>query len=206
MELDELKQTWTESLPGMGPEESQPGNAGKEVYALFSRPSRSALNFMKKNLEREMITVGILYAALVAFFIFLRGGWLAEISYSYLAIGIAFLLFYGFMRRLISAMETPGWKMLGHLRSQCRLLKKYMNVYLWFGTAVFPATLLFITWLMDQKLPPVLNRPFHSPAWFIFIALVTIIMFLVNRYSIRRQYGEHLSRLQSLLMELMADS
>lgn len=203
MELERMKQIWSTMDPVL-PDAGAPLKI-KSGFQPHEIRSKGPVAAMRRNLLLEIILVIISYTPVVIGFILFRHGWMIEISYAYLLLGILFGIYFYFKNRLLQSMLCVTCNVKSNLLRQVSLLKKYVRWYLLFGTIIFPVMLLFMAWIINLKLPSAIGYSRIPAIYYWMILPVTLVMYFINRKYIHHLYGKHISRLQLLVEEMEAD-
>ena len=203
MELDRMNQIWNNmDTVSAEPVVSIQGNAD---FLPREIRSKGPVASMRRNLLLEIILVIISYTPVVIGFILFRHGWMKEISFAYLFLGILFGFYFYFKNRLLRSMLCVTCNVKANLLRQVTLLKKYVQWYLVFGTLIFPLMLLFMAWIINLKLPSAIGYSRIPEIYYWMIIPVTLIMYFINKKYIHHLYGRHITRLQLLVDEMEAD-
>jgi hypothetical protein len=203
MELDRMKQIW--NTMDTGSAEPAVSITGKVDFFPQEIRSKGPVASMRRNLLLEIILVIISYTPVVIGFILYRHGWMKEISFAYLVLGILFGVYYYVKNRLLRSMLCVTCNVKTNLLRLVSLLKKYVRWYLLFGTLVFPVMMLFMAWIINLKLPSATGYSRIPEIYYWMILPVTLIMYFVNKKYIHHLYGRHINRLQLLVGEMEAD-
>lgn len=202
MELDNLKNIWR-SLDKELPDHHD----DEQIAALIGKQSQSPIAKMRHNLLIEFIMVVVMYGACVIYYFIAFEGRMAEVSWFMLVAGLFFLVYYFRKNKLLNKMQCLSCHVRSNLETQVSTLEKYIRFYLIAGTLLAPGFLIFLSFLLYYKVPSLkvfINNPFWkiAPIWLITISMVTLIVYLCNRWYINKLYGRHIKGLRKMLEEM----
>lgn len=209
MELESLKYIWRSLEPP--PEAAQDRRV---LLALLERRSRGPVARMKRNLIGEAIAMLMAYVPAILCFLLEFEGRLAPISWLFVIVAALFFAYYFLKYQLLKKMQCPTCQVRSNLARQVATLKKYTGFYLVTGTLTIPVTYLLAYLILRWRLPasPALYDRLHPADWwgrpgFILILLVplTVGMYYANRWYIHKLYGQHVKKLQDLLVEMESE-
>jgi hypothetical protein len=207
MELDELKDIW---------KEQRPEPVVTDVTPLLGRRSNTPIAKMKRHLIIELIGVIILYGSIIAYFIAKLGSRYISISVLYFLIASLFCVYYYKKFRLLKEMECMACEVKSNLSKQVAILEKYIRFYLWAGTAIFPIVIIFFYWFEYTYVPQGKEHFFILPsenisaaqsvgALLLWIIPLTILVFYINKWYVRKLYGKHVQSLKEMLAQMEDD-
>lgn len=198
MELDQLKQMWQEQEP----------RTTRGLSDIIGKRSNSPIAKMKRNLILELVVVVISFGSIVLYYLSEFQGRFQLISWFYGIIGLLFLVYFFFKYRLLHEMECMACQVKSNLSKQVSTLEKFTKLYLWAGTALMPLVMAFFYFYLNQNLPErsgprvAVFSPL-SLALFLFITLVvTVPMYFLNKWYIRKLYGRQIERLKEMLEQM----
>ena len=209
MELDELKYVWrSAAVPAVRDQQQS------AIAEILQRGGRHAVGTMKRNLGRETLLL-LLYAPLIIWYFAGFHGKLRELGWFVFFVLIFFAVYYYIKNRLLSAMLLPEAQVKTSLERQVRGLERLLRFYLVSGTLLAPLSLIFLFFLLYQRLPPPLHPNLFypsrgTPGWQLPLSLgiitagCTVALYFANRWYIKTLYGRHLTRLKALLEEITA--
>jgi hypothetical protein len=207
MELDQLKNIW-QNDPAQSKEDAQ-------LISIMSRRSNNPIARMKRNLLFELIAIILLYGATIAYYAFAFQGKMTEVSWFMIGIAFCFFIYYFRKNRLLNKMECLSCQVKSNLQGQVNTLEKYVKFYLVAGTALVPLSIVFFSWLIYVKSPlkpkSVLYHSDASPwwqtiiAWTVLVGFSTILIYYLNKWYVKRLYGNHILKLKQLLAEMDGD-
>jgi hypothetical protein len=207
MELDQLKDIW-QNDPAQSKEDAQ-------LISIMSRRSNNPIARMKRNLLFELIAIILLYGATIAYYAFAFQGKMTEVSWFMIGIAFCFFIYYFRKNRLLNKMECLSCQVKSNLQGQVNTLEKYVKFYLVAGTALVPLSIVFFSWLIYVKSPlkpkSVLYHSDASPwwqtiiAWTVLVGFSTILIYYLNKWYVKRLYGNHILKLKQLLAEMDGD-
>ncbi len=202
MELDQLKQMWGEIATDKNV------SSDEEIQAMLRKKSKSPIAKMKRNLFIEMIVVVVLYGVTIADYFIRYKGAMLSIAWIMLATFFLYMFYYIRKRKLLYEMECISCEVKSNLQLQLRTLVKYIRLYLIIGTLLFPvimiimSVVLFFYSVEMQELPK--QTPFLS-----FLAVVSIIallltipLYFLNKWYVRKLYGQHADKLKAIVNEM----
>jgi Flp pilus assembly protein TadB len=209
MELDQWKEIW-QAEPPAKPTDSQ------KLRALLDKKSGSPVARMKRNLNAELWIILLTYGAAVIFYFFAFDGRMHEISWFMLFIGGFFVAYYLRKQKLLRELEHLNRQVKSNLERQVDSLERYIRFYLVSGTALVPFSMLFFGWLLHSKARGITTDNIFFPsaynplwkaimAWTALTAAVTIFMYYINKWYVRRLYGRHVEKLRAVLNEMKGD-
>ncbi|MCU0381242.1 MAG: hypothetical protein MUE58_08640 [Chitinophagaceae bacterium] len=209
MELDQWKEIWQADT-------SATHTDHQILRALLDKKSGSPVEKMKRNLNAELWLIIISYGAAILFYFFAFNGRMIEISWFMLMVGAFFIVYYIRKRKLLREMEDLSSHVKSNLEKQVHSLETYIRIYLVGGTALIPISMLFFGWLMYTKsrfispgniLFPSEQNPLWKvlAAWFMLTALITVVMYYINKWYVRKLYGRHVENLKAVLDEMKGD-
>jgi len=208
MELEQLKNIWTGAA---APQDKK----DEYLLSLLNKPSNSPIEKMKRNLRLELITVIVLYSSCVVYYIFAFQGKMIELSGFMLLLGLLFVIYYYRKNKLLNNMQCVACRVKSNLELQLGTLEKYVRFYLLVGNIAFPVTLVivgFVVLILYPERLPAHKSLFESPSLqrlaiiYLVVALVlSIPVFLLNKWYVNRLYGRHIKKLRELLNEMSDD-
>lgn len=202
MELDQLKEMWS------GLEESKPSTSKQELQSIMQKKSKSPIAKMKRNLFVEMIFIIVLYSLSIIYYFMQFKGAILSVAWLMLFIAILFMIYYFNKRKLLQQMECVSGEVKTNLQHQVKTLEKYIKLYLIAGTLMFPFVMItagVIIFLFDPKMQA---NPAHLSFWPFFLLLLvvslvaTIPMYFLNKWYIRKLYGQHAEKLKQIVNEM----
>jgi hypothetical protein len=209
MELDELRADWGKLA---APEKAflvpDIRKAGRDLH--------SPVRHMLRNLRFEAILLFVTYLFVIGFYFIAFRGWMKEISWFTLSIGLVFAIYYYKKRLLLKSLERMDGSLQANLGNKLDTLGRYVHFYIWAGTLLGPLTLAFIGWLARKKIPafspynvffPSAQNPLWKAAlaWLIAMLAITAILYVLNKWYVDKLYGKYLRRLRSLHREMNED-
>lgn len=209
MDLDQWKEIWQAESP------AKPTDSEK-LRALLDKKSGSPVAKMKRNLNVELWIILVTYGAAIIFYFFAFNGSMNEISWFMLVIGGFFVVYYIRKQKLLRELEHLNRQVRSNLEKQVESLEKYIRFYLVSGTALVPFSMLFFGWLLHSKaigattnnmLYPSDQNPLWKAilAWIVLVTIVTIAMYYINRWYVRKLYGRHVEKLRAVLEDMKGD-
>lgn len=209
MELDEMRSDWKRISATADPD---------AIQRLDTRKGNihSPVRRMLRNLRIETILMLVTYPIITIVYFFGFRGYMQEISWFTLTIGIIFSIYYYRKNKLLRSLEDMGGSVHDALEGKIHSLDSFMHFYLWAGTALGPITIGFIGWLTWKKLPEIdPHNPFfvstENPlvkvvlAWIFSVVLVTVVFFILNKWYIQMLYGKHINKLRSILEDMQEE-
>ena len=208
MDLDQLKESWGD----VG--NKQQGPSAEELQALLQKKSRSPIAKMKRNLFMELLFVIVLYAGTVAYYFLNFTGGMLSIAWMMIVIGILYIFYYQRKRKLLNQMECVSCEVKSNLKMQLQTLEKYVRFYMISGTVLVPVVFI-ITGLVvlfyspeASSVPSVKTTAFLmkiTAVLFVLAALFTIPVYFLNKWYVRKLYGQHIERLKIIVDEMNED-
>jgi hypothetical protein len=201
MELDNLKELWqqldTEKIHG----------DEQEITRIIQQRSQSPVAKMKRNLLIELIVVIVLYSIAIWNFMSTSMGRYSEIAILLLFVGLLFLFYYYKKNRLLKQMQCVTCEVRSNLQRQLTTLEKYVQFYFVCGTILTPVAYFASGAIVMLNYPneAVASGFTASRSYILFIAiglLITIGSYFLNKWYIRKLYGQHIKRLRILLHQM----
>ncbi len=202
MELDQLKEMWSD----VG--QSKTSTSEQELQAMLQKKSKSPIAKMKRNLFIEMIIVLVLYTWSTIYYFTKFNGAILSIAWLMLLTGVLFMIYYFRKRKLLQEMECISCEVKSNLQLQVKMLEKYIWLYLVGGTLMFPFVMItsgVIIFFFDAKIQ---TSSAHISFWSFFLVLVlasailTIPMYFLNKWYVRKLYGQHAEKLKKIVNEM----
>jgi len=204
MELDQLKDIWQK--------ESSQAKEDEQLKTLMNRRSNNPIARMKRNLLFELIAIIVLYGFTIAYYAYAFHGKMNEVSWFMVGIALCFFVYYFRKNKLLNQMECLSCQVKSNLQKQVNTLEKYVKFYLVAGTALVPLTIFFFSWLIYVKSPRLPQSVFYPSdaypwwqtaiAWIAFVGIFTVLIYYLNKWYVKKLYGNHIQKLKELLTEL----
>lgn len=208
MELDQLKEMWSD----VGTKQSN--TSKEELQTLLQKKSKSPIAKMKRNLFVELVAVLVIYILTIAsYFIQFTGGmrWNAWLL---VVISVLYLLYYLRKRKLLNSMECITCEVKSNLKMQLSTLEKYVRFYLIAGTALFPVAMIatgMIVFFYSPEITKDITDPSGKFVWVftavlvVFSSVLTVPLYFLNKWYVRKLYGQHVERLKEIVNEMNED-
>lgn len=201
MELDELKHIWKKTDVDFHPK----GEA--ELASMLKGNSKSIIDKLKRSVWLELIFTLIASIVLLVYALNLPSGALKWISVSILAIFAVYPVYYIKKLMLLHRFEGASDNLKANLEQLIESLTLYLRFYKRSYTMLYPVyfclALAFIA--IERGFDEFLNILFRLETMLYLLFLAGVFYFcstwLVN-WLLRKLYGRHLDKLQSLLNEL----
>jgi len=209
MELDDLRSDWKKLAP-------PDGNIAVPDLQRVERDLQSPVGKMLRNLRFEAIVLTVTYVLVIGFYFIAFRGWMQEISWFTLSIGLVFAFYYYKKTQLLRSLERMDGTLQANLGQKLDTLSRYIQFYVWAGTLLGPLTMVFIGWLARKKIPefspyniffPSTQNPIWKAAlaWIAGLILITVILYILNVWYVDKLYGKYLRRLRSIHREMNED-
>ena len=219
MELDSLKDIWK----NLDEEDLQPGRE-VPVLSMLQKRSQGTIAKLKRNLNRELAAVLIIYS-LTIWYIIAYQGLYPELAVLLALVGGAVLFYYYRKNKLLKQMQCVACEVKSNLKTQLFTLEKYVRFYFIAGTiltplAYFAAGVITLFNAPDAQ-PAVGDFPIEAQTsvsqmriashitnhrFFIFFVsmgvVVTVGSYFLNRWLINKMYGQHIQKLKELLHQM----
>lgn len=202
MELDQLKQMWGEIATDKNV------SSDEEIQAMLRKKSKSPIAKMKRNLFIEMIVVVVLYGVTIADYFIRYKGAMLSIAWIMLATFFLYMFYYIRKRRLLYEMECISCEVKSNLQLQLRTLVKYIRLYLIIGTLLFPVIMIIMSVVLFFYSVEMQELPKQTP-FLPFLAVVSIIallltipLYFLNKWYVRKLYGQHADKLKAIVNEM----
>jgi len=219
MELDSLKDIWK----NLDEEDLQPGRE-VPVLSMLQKRSQGTIAKLKRNLNRELAAVLIIYS-LTIWYIVVYQGLYPELAVLLALVGGAFLFYYYRKIKLLKQMQCVSCEVKSNLKTQLFTLEKYVRFYFVAGTILTPLAYFaagVITLFNAPVATPSLNdlpieaqtsvsqMPIASHIsnhrfFILFVSMgvvVTVGSYFLNRWLINKMYGQHIQKLKELLHQM----
>lgn len=205
MDLDQFKEMWSE----VGHHEQGP--SAEELQALLQKKSKSPIAKMKRNLLIELIFVLVLYVSTVYYYFAHFTGGMLGLAWMLMLIGVFYLLYYYQKRKLLNKMECVSCEVKSNLSMQLITLEKYVRFYMWSGVVMFPVVFIFSCLVVFFYSPEVSTNPQIKEKAFVavfvaviivFAAVLTIPMYFINKWYVRKLYGQYVDQLKLIVQEM----
>lgn len=206
MELEQLKEMWNSA------DKQQTDSSAEELQALLRKKSQSPIAKMKRNLLIELVVVLVLYTLIIVYYFLNFSGGMLALPVLLFVIGLVYVFYYIGKNKLLKKMECNSCEVKANLSMQVKTLEKYVRFYLVAGTAIFPITMVVASCIIlfyspqSQQYPSALqSKQFIVMFVGILIAataLFTIPVYYINKWYVRKLYGQHIERLKSIVDEM----
>jgi branched-subunit amino acid transport protein AzlD len=219
MELDSLKDIWK----NLDEEDLHPGRE-VPVLSMLQKRSQGTIAKLKRNLNRELIAVLIIYSLTILYIITFQRMY-SELAVLLALVGGAFLFYYYRKSKLLKQMECVACEVRSNLKQQLGTLEKYVRFYFIAGTiltplAYFAAGIIILfnaqegnSHLVDVPLEaqtsvsqmPIAQHISNHRFFVLFLsigAVLTLGSYFINRWLINKLYGQHIHKLKDLLMQM----
>lgn len=96
----------------------------------------------------------------------------------------------------------------GNLTKQVSILEKYVRFYEIAGTAIVPIFGVYTYWVLFPKLRFINGRPapvsinIDVLVWLMVTILLTFIFYFLNKWYVKKLYGNHIKRLKIMLFQM----
>jgi len=205
MELDQLKEMWGDVAT------VKKVSSDEEIQAMLRKKSKSPIAKMKRNLFVEMLVVVILYSVTITDYFLTLKGMMLGLAWLMLASFLLYMIYYVRKRKLLNDMECVSCEVKSNLQQQLRTLEKYIRLYLYLGTLFFPVIMIFTGMILFLYSPELKNQQPAVPLWAFVTALsvisfvLTIPMYFLNKWYMRKLYGQHVEKLKAIVNEMSAE-
>jgi hypothetical protein len=219
MELDSLKDIWK----NLDEEDLRPG---KEVpiLSMLHKRSQSTIARLKRNLNRELAVILILYSFTIWYIIAYQGLY-RELAVLLFLVGVSFLFYYYRKNKLLKQMQCMGCEVKSNLKQQLVTLEKYVRFYFIAGTILTPIAYFAAGTIILFNTPgthpfndlppegsaaavsqlPIANHISNHRFFVEFVSIgvaFTISVYFLNRWLINKMYGQHIQKLKELLHQM----
>ncbi len=196
MSLDLLKQGW-QSLG----ESKVVDDAA--LARILQRKSKRPIAKIKRNLFWELMAVLVLYVSFTAYYFLSDDGLYWTVSILLFALGAIFGFYYYKKSKLLHKMECVACEVKSNLENQVKLLEQYVRLYFILGNVLTPVAYISAGLIAFYKTP---NHEAHTsevyPILFGSAVLLTIGVYFLNKWYVRKLYGQHVDALKTLLKEM----
>ena len=208
MELDSLKYVWRSLEAQPAPEKSP-----EEIHALLQKRSGGIVTRMRRNLIGELILIAATYTPAILFYFLDFEGKLSAIAWLFILLLVILAVYFYRKNQLLKAMQCTGCSLYSNLRRQITTLKKYIRFYVWSGTLMIPVMFILYWLIIRSRFPAapgadlfyqLSDTPWwqHPLVWAVFLIPFTVGLYFVNLWYVHRLYGQHIRKLQDLLLEM----
>ncbi len=220
MELDSLKDIWK----NLDEEDLQPARE-VPITSMLDKRSQSTIARLKRNLNRELIAVVIIYSLNIWYIIAYQQLY-SELAVLLALVAGAFLYYYYRKSKLLTQMQCVACEVHSNLKQQLHTLEKYVRFYFVAGSiitplAYFAAGLIILFNAQDfnsslndvpagdaqasvSQIPVVAHISNHR-FFVLFVSLgavVTVGSYFFNRWFVNKLYGQHIQKLKELLYQM----
>ena len=204
MELDQLKEMWGT----VEPKHTQ--TSEQELQAMLQKKSKSPIAKMKRNLTIEMWVVVVLYAWIIIDYVLEFKGIILAIPLLLFVVGLLYMVYYIRKRNLLKQMECVTCEVKSNLQQQVSILEKYIRFYMISGTVLFPVTVIFVSTIMFFSSPEMQQVRVKEPLPFgyfllavsLISAVLTVPIYFLNKWYVRKLYGQHAEKLKQIVNEM----
>jgi hypothetical protein len=219
MELDSLKDIWKD----LDETDLQPGR-DVPISSMLQKRSQSTIARLKRNLNRELIAVLIIYSLTIWYIITFQRMY-SELAVLLALVGGAFLFYYYRKSKLLKQMECVACEVRLNLKLQLGTLEKYVRFYFIAGTiltplAYFAAGMIILfngqevnSHMVDVSIDaqtsvsqmPIAQHISNHRFFVLFLsigAVLTLGSYFINRWLIGKLYGQHIQKLKDLLTQM----
>jgi len=219
MELDSLKDIWKD----LDETDLQPGR-DVPISSMLQKRSQSTIARLKRNLNRELIAVLIIYSLTIWYIITFQRMY-SELAMLLALVGGAFLFYYYRKSKLLKQMECVACEVRSNLKQQLGTLEKYVRFYFVAGTiltplAYFAAGMIILfngqemnSHMVDVSVDaqtsvsqmPIAQHISNHRFFVLFLsigAVLTLGSYFINRWLIGKLYGQHIEKLKDLLTQM----
>jgi 4-hydroxybenzoate polyprenyltransferase len=172
---------------------------------MLQKPSQSPVAKMKRNLLWELIAVIILYSLGMIYFIATFRGRYWELAGLLFLIGLFFVFYYSRKNRLLREMQCVTCEVRSNLERQLTTLEKYVRFYFVSGTILTPFAYFASGFVVLFKSNVLTEGVTDIKNFYVIIVIgivVTIGSYFLNRWYVRKLYGQHIKRLKELLLQM----
>lgn len=202
MELEQWKNIWQQQEAGPTP----------SLKDMLGKRSNSPIAKMKRNLVLELVLVCLGFIPIVAYYFLAYKGKFQEVGWLYFVMLLLFIVYFIFKYRLLNRMECMACVVKSNLLKQVETLEKFVRLYLVAGTLIIPLVIIFFyifSWVHFPNGHGVFPIPSADTSWFKSLGILALVcvtstigMFYINRWYIRKLYGNQIERLKAMLEQL----
>ena len=207
MELDQLKDIWK----GLD-EQVVHHKSDEQILAMLNKRSKSPIAKIKRNLRWEFVIMIVSYSVMILYYFTAFNGKLREVSWFMFAIALMFLVYYYRKDKLLTEMQCVSCQVKSNLERQVHTLEKYVRFYLIAGTTLVPLCLIFFGYLFNKDI----NNDSHNSsleyptlpwwkttlAWTVAMIIFTVPIYFLNKWTVKKLYGNHIRKLKTIISEL----
>lgn len=208
MELDQLKEMWSD----VGSKEHGP--SADELQALLHKKSKSPIAKMKRNLLIELLLIVVIYVLTVVYYFLNYSGGMLSAAWMLIVIGVFYVFYFLRKRKLLNRMECVSCEIKSNLKMQLVTLEKYVRFYMISGTLLVPVVFIITGLIVLLYSPEATSVPSIKTTAFlvgitavliVVAAVFTIPIYYLNKWYVRKLYGQHIERLKSIVDEMNED-
>lgn len=204
MELDQLKEMWGTV------EEKQTQTSEQELQLMLQKKSKSPIAKMKRNLTVEMWVLIVLYSWIIYDYVRQFKGLILAIPLLLFVVGLLYIVYFIRKRTLLKQMECVTCEVKSNLQQQVTILEKYIRFYMLSGTILFPLTVVFISSVMFFSSPEIqqvrVKEPLPFAYFFLAITIISVLLtvpiYFLNKWYLRKLYGQHAEKLKQIINEM----
>jgi hypothetical protein len=204
MELDQLKEMWG-TVDAKHTKTSE-----QELQVLLQKKSKSPIAKMKRNLTVEMWVLVVLYSVIIIDYVRQFKGLILAIPLVLFVVGLLYVVYFIRKRSLLKQMECVTCEVKSNLQQQVRILEKYIRFYMLSGTILFPLTVIFISSVMFFSSPEIqqvrVKEPLPFAYFFLAITIISVLLtvpiYFLNKWYLRKLYGQHAEKLKQIINEM----
>jgi hypothetical protein len=206
MELDSLKELWREQDDTV-----IHAGADDEILSMLRKKSQSPIAKIKRNLEKELVAILVLYTFTIGYYIVAWHGRYWEIAVLLSAIGLSFLFYYYRKNKLLVEMQRVDHEVKYNLEQRLVTLEKYVRIYFVSGIVLTPATYFVAGMIVffktparssSEKMPPMFAH-ITGQDYFVLFTLSGVALaigcYFLNIWYVNKLYGQHINKLKNLL-------
>lgn len=208
MELDSLKEIWNDA--GKVPVQQ---NNNEQIKEMLNKSSKSPVAKMKRNLVWELITVVVLFSITAMYYFIAFSGKYALVAWMYIVLMLVFGFYFYIKTKLLNEMLCVTCMVKASLEKQVHTLERYVRLYLWAGTLMFPLVIIYLSLVLYNKLPGIYNNksffPVSMDTFFksglfgvLLITAITAVLYFLNKWYIYKLYGRHIKKLKAVVKEM----
>lgn len=203
MELEDLKDIWKKESAAFKPKGEM------ELASMLKKDSISIITRLKRNVWFEVIFTFLGGLGLLAYAFTLPDGALKWTSVSIVILFCIYSLYYFKKLRLLNRFSHSGDHIKANLENLINSLNGYLKFYRRSYAILYPVYFLLalVFTAIEHGTTGFINK-ISKPEIFVTLGLSAVVFFIcstwLTSWYLKKLYGNHLEKLQSLLRELKA--
>jgi Ca2+/Na+ antiporter len=202
MEIEDLKDIWKKQSEAFTPKDTS------ELANMLKGRSTSIIAKLKRNVWFELVFTYVVGIALLVYGVTLRSGWLSSVSISLVLLFCLYSFYYVKKLKLLNRFDANE-NLRENLRRLIKSLKGYLRFYKRSYAILYP--LYFFLGLFFKAVEygaegfiEHISRPQMIAVLVVFATVFFACSMWLTNWYLKKLYGNHLEKLESILGELDA--